>query len=178
MILLTVGTQEPFDRLVQCVDEWATSRGCGDRVRGQITDRASYHPTSFEWVPKLDPAAFVDACRVSDLIVSHAGIGSIITAMRMEKPIVIVPRRAHLGEQRNDHQRATAERFESRPGVYVASDTHGLPGLLDRYLEGELMGDTGFVNVGAAQNLIDTIRAFIYDSPGSARSSASATPGP
>ena len=49
-------------------------------------------------------------------------MGSIITALEVGKPIVILPRREHLNETRNDHQLASANQFSSRPGIIVALD--------------------------------------------------------
>ena len=44
MIFLTIGSHEPFDRLVRYVDEWCAERGRDDAVFGQITKRAEYIP--------------------------------------------------------------------------------------------------------------------------------------
>ena len=60
LIFLTIGTHEPFDRLVRAVDEWCAARGRAD-VFGQITDRAIYLPRHFEHVGQMAPAAYRDA---------------------------------------------------------------------------------------------------------------------
>ncbi len=58
-------------------------------------------------------------------------MGSILTALELEKPIIIFPRRAALGEHRNEHQLATAKKFSGRTeGVYVAFDEAELIELL------------------------------------------------
>ena len=163
MIFLTIGTHEPFDRLVRAVDEWCMARDCGDRVFGQITARARYQPSSFEYEATLDLVDYDNRCREAELIVSHAGMGSIITAMSLAKPIVIVPRRGHLGETRNDHQVATAERFGARPGVHVATDVERLMVLLDGFLAREAIGTGIPISTFAEERLITAIRRFIFD---------------
>lgn len=163
MIFLTVGTQEPFDRLVKAVDLWSTDRSCGDRVFAQITARGEYRPTSFEWVTTLDPAGYMQRCQEATLIVSHAGIGSIISALRLGKPIVIMPRRAHLGEQRNDHQWATAKRFGDRPGIYTALKEDDVMRILDRLIDGTGFETATELQARADHELINTIRSFIMD---------------
>lgn len=163
MIFLTVGTQEPFDRLVHAVDEWCAARGRGDLVYGQITERASYLPGSFEWVSTLDADAYRTRCQDAAVIVSHAGMGSIITAMSLAKPIVVMPRRAHLGETRNDHQVATADRFGTQPGVHVASDVDELIELLDGCLAEVGIGAGDPIPAFADEKLIKAIRDFIFD---------------
>ena len=116
MIFLTVGTQEPFDRLVRAVDAWCGKRDYRE-IFAQINNpgRNGYRPRNMEWTPTLSPAAYDDRMATADLIVAHAGMGSIITALSLAKPILILPRRADAKEQRNDHQIATAQRFASRP---------------------------------------------------------------
>ncbi|MCG8094946.1 MAG: glycosyl transferase family 28, partial [Candidatus Thiodiazotropha endolucinida] len=65
--------------------------------------------------------------------VAHAGMGSILSSLSLGKPIIIMPRKASLGEHRNEHQMATAKRFQNRPGVYVAWDEKQLVVLLNRW---------------------------------------------
>jgi UDP-N-acetylglucosamine transferase subunit ALG13 len=162
LIFLTIGTHEPFDRLVRAVDEWCMARDCGDRMFGQITARARYQPASFESEATLDPVRYHNRFQDAELIVSHAGMGSIITAMSLAKPIVIVPRQAHLGETRNDHQVATAERFGARPGVHVATGIEELTALLDAFLGGEGIGRGIPISSFAEERLIAAIREFIF----------------
>lgn len=132
MIFLTVGTQLPFNRLVRSVDEWAAARGRHDIV-AQIAEPGpnGYVPTTLEAVAFLSPdkvrAYFEDA----DFIIAHAGMGSIISAMTVRKPILIMPRRVALREHRNDHQVATAKRMLSVDGVLVADDETAIHPSLD-----------------------------------------------
>lgn len=162
MIFLTVGSHEPFDRLVRAVDYWCGSRKSGDLVFGQITDRAHYRPSNYEFVTRLKPDEFMERCAEATVIVSHAGMGSIITAMQLETPILIMPRRAHLMESRSDHQLATAGRFGSRRGIYVAYDTKSLTTLMDRFLSGkEAAGPAGSAGAFADDHLLEAIRDFI-----------------
>ena len=46
-------------------------------------------------------------------IVAHAGMGTILTALETGKRLLVMPRRAALGEHRNDHQLATVSRSPS-----------------------------------------------------------------
>lgn len=162
MIFLTLGTHEPFDRLVRAVDAWCAATGRGAEVFGQITDHPGYEPKSFDWVATLPPEAYRARCQQAAFIVAHAGMGSIITAMTYRKPIVIMPRRADLGEQRNDHQRATAERFAPRPGVFLAEDEAALPGVLDRLTAAEASAPQATVGPFAEPRLTQALRQMIF----------------
>jgi UDP-N-acetylglucosamine transferase subunit ALG13 len=132
VIFLTVGTQLPFDRLVKALDSWAGARGRSD-IFGQIADPGpeGYRPKNFPFTANVPPADFQQRCRDAALIVAHAGMGSLITAMTFGKPILVMPRRGHLNEHRNDHQFATAEKLGNRPGVAVALDEAELAAKLD-----------------------------------------------
>lgn len=50
--------------------------------------------------------------------------------MRQHKPIIIFPRIAALGEHRNEHQLATAQKMKELGYVYVANNAEELKELL------------------------------------------------
>ncbi len=129
MILVTVGTQLPFDRLVSAVDKWAGARREPD-VFAQIgtTDN---EPKNVRWARQVQPTDFRQLFEQADAIVAHAGIGTILAALELGKPILIMPRKAALGEHRNDHQLATASRFETRGYVNVAWNEQEVADKLD-----------------------------------------------
>jgi len=128
MIFVTVGTQLPFDRMIRAVDGWA-AQNTDEDVFAQIGD-ATFVPSVMEWTRFLTPDETAVRMREADLIVAHAGVGTIISAVQLQKPIVVFPRRADLGEQRNDHQLATARRFGERGLVRVVEEGEGLSNVL------------------------------------------------
>ncbi len=167
MIFLTVGTQLPFDRLVRAVDAWAGAEGgaAGRKdVFGQIAQPgpSGYVPQNFEWTAHLDPQSIAARFAAAELIVAHAGMGSIIGALAAPKPILILPRRAALGEQRNDHQLATARRFADRPGVTVCMDEAELGPALDSLLSGVSGMAASPIGTEASPELLATLRAFVF----------------
>lgn len=119
MIFVTVGTQIPFDRLMQMVDEIAPELQ-GEEIIAQSCN-GTYSPQHFSTVRFIAPAEFEDIFSRARVVIAHAGMGSIVSAMRRGKPLVIVPRQASLGEHRNDHQLATAEHFARNCAVCVAT---------------------------------------------------------
>ena len=58
-----------------------------------------------------------------------------LAAKALNKPIVVIPRRAKLSEHRNDHQLATAAALEGRAGLRVAWELDQLPAFLDGPIE-------------------------------------------
>ena len=157
MIFVTVGAQMPFDRLVRAVDEWARLRGRDDVVAQIGPD--GWAPRHIRSVRFVNPDEYLDYCRSADHIVAHAGTGSILTALQIGKPILVMPRRAALRETRNDHQLATVARFRQMAGVEVAADERELPQKLDAMTsEGYQPAIGGY----ADERLLSTIRQFIH----------------
>lgn len=130
MIFVTVGTDLPFDRLLRVVDAWARRRGRRD-VFAQIGEGA-WEPESIAWRHFLEPHEYRRRLDGASLIVSHAGMGTILSALRRGKPILVMPKRAALGEHRSDHQFDTAERMAALGHVTAAFDAEELQRMLDR----------------------------------------------
>ncbi len=156
MIFVTVGTQLPFDRMIRTIDEWAAKAGRSD-VFAQIGP-ASYRPTHIAF------AAFIpaDECRqksqTASVIIAHAGMGSIITALELAKPIIVMPRRSELAEHRNNHQVSTALKFKERGSVLVAMDEHELLKQLDNI---DNIQGNGKCEKHASPQLLGAIRDFV-----------------
>ena len=167
MIFLTLGTHEPFDRLIRAVDDWCASRGTGARVFGQITapTPGAWHPQHFEWVARLDAQDYDRRIAGACLIVSHAGMGSILTALHHGKPIVVMPRRGYLHETRNDHQFTTVRMLGGRSGIHVAEDETVLGEVLDRALASSDGPQAAPIPALADSAFTGALRAFLTSQP-------------
>lgn len=162
MIFVTVGTHEPFDRLVQAVDDWCGTIEEPPEILAQVTERASYRPRHFPTVATLTPEDYDHHVSRAQAIVSHAGMGSLITAFSARKPILILPRRGHLHETRNDHQFATMQRFRKFAGVFAAEDETQLPQVMDR-LHRAKNDLEATISPYADKALISALRNFIHE---------------
>ncbi|MEM7731337.1 MAG: glycosyltransferase [Pseudomonadota bacterium] len=157
MIFLTVGTQLPFPRLVRAVDDWAGQHPEREVV-AQLGDKVSSgHMTCHRVLP---PEAFRAFCVQADLIVSHAGTGSFLMAHQVDRPLLVMPRRAALGEHRNDHQMATAAHFAGHEGVHVVHEAQDVAGHIDRMIGGATTGPR-FAD-HADDSLIAAIRGVVF----------------
>ena len=120
MIFVTVGNDfRPFDRFLKKMDEIA--RRLPDNLVIQ-TGHSGYRPKN---APHFDFVSFDEAndhIRKSQLVVSHAGIGTIILCKEYGTPILIFPRRKGYGEHMNDHQMEIAKALEERGAedIFVA----------------------------------------------------------
>lgn len=163
MIFLTVGNELPFNRLVRTVDAWCASNS-HITVFGQIGNlgKNDHRPRHFVWQEFIKPDEYQRKCEEAELIIAHAGMGSIITALVTAKPVLIMPRRADLHEHRNDHQIATTKRFSVLNGILVAEEETMVKTLLEQWenMRGTFaMGNAGLY---AQEQLLQTIRSFIF----------------
>jgi UDP-N-acetylglucosamine transferase subunit ALG13 len=128
VIFVTVGTQLPFHRLIGAMDAWAGANPQAE-VFAQVGP-TTQPPRHMPFAAFLSPQEADERLRSATLIVAHAGMGTVLTALEAGRPLIIVPRRASLGEHRNEHQLATARWLVARPGIGVAMDESELPRLL------------------------------------------------
>ncbi len=156
MIFVTVGTDLPFNRLVRVVDEWAGAHQRSD-VFAQIGE-TDWRPAHIGWSKFIQPPEFTRRFSEADVVVAHAGMGTILSALQFEKPILVMPRRATLGEQRNEHQLATARRLSELGKVNVAMDETELRSMLDRL--GDLRPREK-IGAYASDSLVSALREFI-----------------
>lgn len=162
MIFVTIGSMFPFDRLIQAMDAWAEGHLAADPGRDVLAQigAGAYEPKHMRWVRKLDRAEYDATVAGAQVVVAHAGVGSVVTAGELGKPIVLLPRRAHLGEHTSDHQMETAGWLRGKPGVHIAESAADLPGLLARALA-QGPGEVGRIGPVADPAFIARLRDFI-----------------
>jgi UDP-N-acetylglucosamine transferase subunit ALG13 len=157
MIFVTVGTDMPFDRMVRVIDAWAAETGRQD-VFAQIGE-GGWEPKHIRFAHFLPPQEFADHFDKARVIVSHAGMGTILTALYRGKPILVMPKKASLGEHRNEHQTATARRMMEIGGVNVAFDESELRRKLDQL---DTLTSGRQIGSFASDSLVTGIRDFIF----------------
>lgn len=156
MIFATVGTQLPFPRLLEALRQLVEIENCF--VFAQTIDTEYEYHSKGKLVCKknLTPTEYDEKFSNSRLVISHAGIGSIISASRFQKPIILMPRRQEFKEHRNNHQVETAHHFSEAKGIYIASNVNEVISLLKRDLL------TRPVLNSESSQLILGIRSFIW----------------
>lgn len=117
MIFVTSGTQSSFPRLMDMVN--AVS----------IDEEIIYQDGNLLSIDEYQ--AIFKSARV---VISHAGIGTLFTALYLKKPLIVVPRLYEFGEKCNNHQKDTADYFQKMEYVYVANNVYELQNLLSQQL--------------------------------------------
>jgi UDP-N-acetylglucosamine transferase subunit ALG13 len=156
MIFVTVGAQMPFDRLICTVDAWAMETGRSD-VFIQ-TGNSEYTPKHVAFSRFLSPEQFRQRVTEAKVIVAHAGMGSVLTALQFGKPMIVMPRRGALRETRNDHQVASAKRLAEQGRVSVAFDETELRAKLDTL---DVLVPSERLSPFASPQLISALRSFV-----------------
>ena len=159
MIFVTVGSQLPFDRLTAAVDDWAATRPEVE-LFGQVGD-TEQPPTSFASVSTMPPEEYQLRFAEADLIVGHAGMGTIIAALELGKPLLMLPRLGRLKESRNDNQVGTARHFDSFALFEVVESESEIPARMDHMLASLDTYRRASDDFGVAESLLDAIREFV-----------------
>ena len=128
MVLITLGTQDkPFNRLLEEVDKQIELGNIKDEVIVQagFTKYTSKNMKIFDLVDREKFGELINNC---DLLITHGGVGSILTGLKNKKKVIAVPRLSKYGEHVNDHQVQIIERFSEM-------------GYILKYLEDDNLGD-------------------------------------
>ena len=103
-----------------------------------------------------DQKEFISIVKSADLIIAHAGMGTVITCLTMQKKVIVFPRLHKLKEHRNDHQEHTADWLRRQFNLPVARNDKEL---LDLILDCE-------VNKFSDRKLLDfgkNLENYIYE---------------
>lgn len=127
-VLVTIGSmsEKKFTRLFNIIDEL-----CGEGVLdgNQIIAQVGFdHYESsyykcFDMVADEDFKKMIDEC---DLVVTHAGTGTVTACLKKRKKVIIFPRMAVYDEHYDDHQMELSELFAKKGYVLQATSKEEL----------------------------------------------------
>jgi UDP-N-acetylglucosamine transferase subunit ALG13 len=126
VIFLTVGSRYGFDRLVRAVDDMVDRGDIQEDVTAQI-GLGGYVPRHMNYERFMDGPRYDARMRDAHMLIGHAGSGTISLAVANCKPLLVLPRLKRYHEHVNDHQVATARKFEELHHVLAADDAADLP---------------------------------------------------
>ena len=114
MILVLLGTQNnSFHRLLEKMDELIEKKVIDEKVLVQsgYTKYESKNMRVFDLIPQEELERYQEQ---ADLIITHGGVGSIISSIKKEKKVIAVPRLHKYQEHVNDHQKQIVEAFDRK----------------------------------------------------------------
>lgn len=125
MIFVTVGTQKfPMNRLIKKVDEIAVDFP-EDTFFMQIGN-SDYIPRHVRYEKFINKETFQSYIENSNLIISHAGVGSIMAGVQIGKKVIVIPRLKRYGEHVDDHQVEIAEAFQIKNCIIYCKELNDL----------------------------------------------------
>ena len=126
MIFVAVGTQKfQFNRLLKAVDDLIEQGQLDRDVFAQI-GHSDYVPKHYQFKDFISKDEFESCINRCDLLITHSGVATIITGLKLEKPVVVVPRFASYGEHVDDHQLQIAESFADKNLLLMCKNVNGL----------------------------------------------------
>ncbi len=130
MIFVVLGTQDKrFDRLISLVDE-AVSKGWIQEeviVQAGCTDYLSSSMKIIDYISMDEFEKYMNECRI---LITHGGVGTIMSALRLKKPVIACARLAKYGEHHNDHQCEIIENFYEKNYLLQIKDGETLQNAL------------------------------------------------
>lgn len=117
MIFVILGTQKfQLNRLLKQMDQYVASGLIKEEVIAQI-GLSDYHPVHYKYFTFVEKRKFQALIENADLIITHSGVGSIISALSANKPVIVFPRMAKYHEHVDDHQLEIAHAFSQKKYV-------------------------------------------------------------
>lgn len=131
MILVTLGTQDKsFVRLLEAIQKQIELGNIKDRVVVQAgcTKYNSKNMEIFDLIPMDDFDKLMSEC---DLLITHGGVGSIISGLNKNKKVIAAARLSKYKEHVNDHQLQIIDNFSKNGYILKLVDFDSLDKVLD-----------------------------------------------
>lgn len=125
MVLVLLGTlNHSFVRLIVKIEELKNKGVIQDDVIVQAGE-TKYVSQGIKIVDYLTSEDFDNYIKNASLIISHGGLGSIVTSMRFQKKVIVIPRSSKYKEHVDNHQIEIVELFNEK-GYILMSDVENL----------------------------------------------------
>lgn len=130
MILVTLGTQDKsFKRLLDAIQKEIDKCNIKDKVVVQA-GCTEYESKDMEIFDLIDRDKFTDLIKECDLLITHGGVGSILTGLKNNKKVIAAPRLSQYKEHTNDHQLQIIEKFDNSGLILPLYDFENLEKVL------------------------------------------------
>ncbi len=152
MIFVTVGSHyQGFERLIRKMDDIAGR--IDEKVIMQI-GHTNYKPVNAKYFNFIESFEEIERLnREARIVVSHAGAGSILTALEQRTPVIVVPRLKKFNEHMDDHQLEIAEAMSEDKRVKVVDDIE--------YLEECLELELSSADEHNENKLVDSVKNYL-----------------
>lgn len=158
MIFVTLGSQKfQFNRMLVEIDRLIEEGKITDKVFAQI-GASDYKPKNFKYKDFLTQDEFKDYMKNANLVITHAGTGAIVTALKNDKLVIAIPRLAKFGEHVDDHQIQLIDEFKELNFIEPVYEIEQLEKALENVKEKKYNK-----YISNTENIINDIEKFIEE---------------
>jgi len=126
MILVLLGTQNnSFHRLLEEIDKLIEKKVIDEEVFVQA-GYTKYESKNMEIFDLISQEKLEAYQQKADLIITHGGVGSIVSSIKKGKKVIAVPRLHKYQEHVNDHQKQIIESFNQQGYIIGINDVEEL----------------------------------------------------
>lgn len=132
MILVLLGTQNnSFHRLLEEIERLINKKVITDNVVVQAgyTKYESNKMKIIDLISKEELEKYQDE---ANLIITHGGVGSIVSSIKKEKKVIAIPRLHKYEEHVNDHQEEIVKLFNQKKYIIGLNDVNELENAIKR----------------------------------------------
>ena len=126
MILVMLGTQNnSFERLLKELDRLKEKNIIKEKIIVQA-GYTKYKSNNLEIFDFIEKDKIEEYQSKADIIITHGGVGSIISSLKKDKKVIAVPRLKEYEEHVNNHQRDIVESFNDNGYIIGIQDVKDL----------------------------------------------------
>lgn len=123
MIFVILGTQDKkFTRLLREIDKLIDEKIITDEVIVQAGFSSDYKSDNMKIFDLINKEEFDKIIKEADLLITHGGVGTILTGLKYSKKIIAIPRLKKYKEHVNDHQLQIVENFNEEEFIIGIND--------------------------------------------------------
>ncbi len=122
-IFVNVGSTYPFDRLIKEMDLVAKDKRYDIFLQ---TGKSNYLPKNCKHKDFFDDVGFQKMLAWANIVVSHAGVGSILEVVEAKKKLILIPRMKKFREAVDDHQIEICKAFNEKFKIPWEADAKNL----------------------------------------------------
>ena len=125
MTLVILGTQDKvFPRLLEAIEKQIEL----GNLKGEVVVQAGSTKFESKYMKIFD----LIPMKQFDELLSKSGVGMILSALRKDKKVIVVPRLAKYQEHENDHQLEIVDSFSKLGYILPCKDLNELSGVLEQ----------------------------------------------
>lgn len=133
MILITLGTQDKkFYRLLEAVQKQIDNKTIKDEVIVQAGCSSDFKSKDMKIFDLISLDEFDNLIKECDILITHGGVGSIITGLKNNKKVIAAARLQKYGEHVNDHQIQIIENFTNSGYILSLENFDQLDKILEK----------------------------------------------